>query len=227
METSLHRELKQIYADDAACCEVRLDGYRIDAVRDGTLIEIQHGSLAALRRKLEDLLAARHRVLIVKPIIHRKLLIQLDERGGTETGRRYSPKRGGVLDVFQELVYLARVFPHPRLAVEVAVCDIEERRYPRATRRKRRRWGPTHRVDDQRLVAIHATYRLATKRDLLAFLPPSLPQKFHTGHLAEGLGVPRWIAQKMAYCLRHCGAMQPAGKQGNAVLYRVPRRRVA
>ena len=40
METSLHRQLKAVYAP-AAAREVRVDGYRIDAVVDGELIEIQ------------------------------------------------------------------------------------------------------------------------------------------------------------------------------------------
>ena len=42
-------------------------------------------------------------------------------------------------------------------------------------------------------------------------LPEKLPRPFHTGHLAEGLSVQRWIAQRMAYCLRHPGAIQQVG----------------
>ena len=76
METSLHRELKRIYAGDGARTEVRRSSsYRIDAVRDGRLIEIQHGSLAAIRDKIRRLLDA-HRVLVVKPIVARKLLVK-------------------------------------------------------------------------------------------------------------------------------------------------------
>ena len=49
-----------------------------------------------------------------------------------------------------------------------------------------------------------------------------LPQPFHTGHLAEGLGVERWIAQRMAYCLRETGAIQSVGKLRGAWLYEQP-----
>ena len=55
METSLHRELKRLYAGDGARTEVVVERYRIDAVRDGQLIEIQHGSLAAIRDKIRRL----------------------------------------------------------------------------------------------------------------------------------------------------------------------------
>ena len=68
METSLHRQLKQLYADRGARVEAPLDNYRIDVICEGELIEIQHGSLAAIRRKVQNLLKG-HRVLVVKPII--------------------------------------------------------------------------------------------------------------------------------------------------------------
>ena len=57
METTLHRQLKALYAADASRQEVRLGGYRVDAVVDGRLVEIQQGSLAAIRDKVRCLLA--------------------------------------------------------------------------------------------------------------------------------------------------------------------------
>jgi hypothetical protein len=38
--------------------------------------------------------------------------------------------------------------------------------------------------------------------------------------LAEGLGVERWIAQRMTYCLREMGAIRQVGKLGGAWLYK-------
>jgi hypothetical protein len=124
VETSLHRELKQRYAGDAARTEVVLDGYRIDAIAHGTLIEIQHGSLVAIRDKIRRLLD-KHRVLIVKPIVASKLLVKQDVAGGPAVARRWSPKRGQLLDIFDELVYFTRVFPHRRLTLEVVLVEIE------------------------------------------------------------------------------------------------------
>ena len=46
-----------------------------------------------------------------------------------------------------------------------------------------------------------------------------LPDLFTTAHIADGLGRPRWFAQKVAYCLRAMAAVQQVGKLENAILY--------
>jgi len=225
METSLHRQLKVHYAHDESQIEVHLDSYRIDAIRGGRLIEIQHGSLAAIRDKIADLLE-NHRVTVVKPIVALKHLVKLDKRGGKVISRRRSPKRGQRLDLFDELVYFTRVFPHRRLLLEVALVEVEELRYPGHGRRRRRRTNDFQ-VEDQWLVKIIDTYQFRTLADLRKMLPRGLPAIFHTGHIAEGLAVRRHIAQRMAYCLRETGAIHTVGKQGNAVLYSRRRRTAA
>jgi hypothetical protein len=219
METSLHRQLKALYAGDDGRQEVVCEGYRIDAVRNGELIEIQHGSLAAIRDKIRRLLT-RHRVRIVKPIVANKLLVKLDQCGGVEVDRRRSPKRGVLLDVFDELVYFTRVFPHERLTLEVVLVDIEEQRYPgRGKRRRRRREGSEFQVEDQLLVGVAESHSFVTAADLWRMLPRRLPREFHTAHLAQRLKTPRWTAQRIAYCLREMGAVEVIGKRGNAMVY--------
>ena len=217
METSLHHDLKMLYAGEDAQFEVHLGRYRIDAVAGGELVEIQHASLAAIRDKVRRLLVD-HRVVVVKPIVVRKVLVKLACEGGQVIERRMSPKQGRLLDVFEDLVYFTRVFPHRRLAIDVAMVDVEEWRYPGHGRRRRRRQRD-HQVADQKLVTVHEVHRLRTKADLAALVGCDLPRPFHTGDLAASLGVPRWIAQKIAYCLRNMGAARQIGKRGNALLY--------
>ncbi|MBN2218608.1 MAG: hypothetical protein JW719_14625 [Pirellulales bacterium] len=217
METSLHRDLKSLYAGDGARTEVTLRNYRIDVVDRGRLVEIQHGGLAAIRDKIRRLLE-EHDVTVVKPIVRRRLLVKCKKQGGRVVERRLSPKRGTTLDLFDELVHFTHVFPHERLTIEVPLVDIEEWRFPGHGRR--RRWRQRdHQVEDQKLVAVHETLRLRTTSDLKALVDCPMPRPFHTGHLAEGLGIQRWIAQRIAYCLRQTGAARPVGKQGNALLY--------
>jgi len=225
METSLHRQLKEHYARDLSKTEVPCEGYRIDAVRGGRLIEIQHGSLGAIRDKIAKLLK-NHRVTVVKPIVALKHLVKFDARGGTVVERRRSPKRGQLLDLFEELVYFTRVFPHKQLVLEVALVEVEEHRYPGHGKRRRRR-ANDFQVEDQYLVQIIDTHRFRTLADLRKLLPKELPTTFHTGHLAEGLEVRRHVAQKIAYCMRETGAIHPVGKQGNAMLYSRRRRAAA
>jgi hypothetical protein len=135
--------------------------------------------------------------------------------------RRRSPRRRTLLDIFDELVHFTRVFPHRRLTLEVLLVEIEEWRYPGHGRRRWRR-DNDHQVEDQRLLSVLGVHQFQTARDLCHMLPASLPQPFHTGHLAEGLGVERWIAQRMAYCLRETGAIQSVGKSRGAWLYERP-----
>jgi hypothetical protein len=218
METTLHRQLKALYAGRDARIEQRVAGYRIDAIRAGELIEIQHGGLAAIRGKIARLLV-EHQVLVVKPLVIRKHLVKLATRGGRELSRRLSPKQANLLDLFHELVYFTRVFPHPNLTLQAPLVEIEERRYPGHGRR--RRWRrDDHIVEDQRLLAVQAVHTFRTAADLLELLPARLPRQFHTGHIAAGLGINRWVAQRIAYCLRNMGAADVCGKAGNAVLYR-------
>jgi len=227
METSLHRELKLAYADAGSRMEVPVGAYRIDVVSGDELVEIQHGSLAAIRDKVSRLLVD-HRVLVVKPIVVQKRLVRRDAKGGAVIGRRMSPKRGSVLDVFDELVYFTRVFPHRNLALEVPLVDVEEWRYPGHGRRRRRR-ERDYVVEDQKLLAVRSVRRFKTACDLARLVPDGLPSPFHTGHLAEALGVRRWIAQRIAYCFRKMGTTVEVGKQRNALLYEfaLPRRAVA
>ena len=217
METSLHRELKQRYALPGAQLEVKLGNYRIDVVNGRQLVEVQHGSLAAIRRKLQALLP-EHPILLVKPVIARKMLIKQKRAGGKVVSRRMSPKQQSMIDAFDELIYLTRVFPHPNLAIELVLVELEEWRYPGHGRR--RRWRTSdYIVADQKLVAITNVHRLQSIWDLQNLLPETLPKNFHSADLAELLNVRRPVAQRIAYCLRQTGAAQQVGKLGNTRLY--------
>jgi len=218
METSLHRELKDVYADEGAQVEAPLGSFRIDVVSGGQLIEIQHGSLSAIRDKVRTLLR-NHRVLVVKPIVVRKRLMRLDAKGGEVVGRRFSPKRGREIDLFDELVYFTGVFPHRNLCIETPLVDIEEYRYPGHGRRRWRR-DNDHVVEDQKLVALHRVLRFRFAADLMQIIPDDLPSPFHTAHLAQSLNIQRWVAQRITYCLRKTGAVRQVGKEGNTRLYR-------
>ena len=222
METSLHRQLKERYAEGGGLTEQKLGRYRIDVVRGTQLVEIQLSSLSSIRDKIRTLLK-KHDVLVVKPIVAKKLLIKQDGPEGRVLTRRLSPKRGKIWDIFEELVFFTRVFPHPRLAIEVVLVEVEEWRYPGHGRR--RRWRRNDQVvADQKLVSVGQTIRLSTAADLVDLVPAKLPKQFHTGHLADLAGIHRSVAQRIAYCLREMKAIEHVGKQGNALVYRLPPR---
>lgn len=216
METTLHRQLKALYCGEESQQEIRVGGYRIDAVNEGTLVEIQQGSLAAIRDKIRDLLQ-NHQVLVVKPLVARKFLIRRKRRGGAIQSSRYSPLHENELHLFSDLVHFVGVFPHPWLTFEVVLTEQEEERLP-ATRHRRGR--KDYRVHDRSLLSIRSRVVLRTADDLLSLLPAGVPDPFTTEEIAREAGIPRWLAQKMAYCLRKTAAVATVGKRGNAHLYR-------
>ncbi len=219
METSLHRSLKQLYATQGSRTEAAVRGYRADVLQEDMVVEIQASPLGAISRKVADLVQ-HHRVLVVKPITHRRVLLRQSSPDADWNLRRLSPKRGCLIDVFDDLVRFTRVFPHPNLTIEVVLVDEEELRVPRRRRRFRR---PDYRVQDRRLTAVVARRRLATADDLLGLLPPAVPSCFSTNVLAKHLDSSIWFARKVAYTLRHCGVTHVTGKQGNRLIYELPR----
>ncbi len=216
METSLHRQLKALYSAEPEAQEVRLGTFRIDAVHQGRLIEIQQGSLGAIRPKIRRLLE-EHDVLIVKPLAAQKVLIRRKRAGGAIVSTRLSPRHETIADLFADLVYFVDIFPHPRLTLEVVLTRQEEHR----VNAKKKWWrGPDFRVTDRLLVGIEGRVTLRDTADLLRLLPTGLDEQFTTGEIARLAPMPRWLAQKMAYCLRKMGALEALGKQGNSWLYR-------
>ncbi len=220
MESTLHRQLKALYGGSDGAQEVHVRGYRIDAVARGRLIEVQQASLSAIRDKIVALLST-HRVTIVKPLPARTFIVRRETASGPVISSRFSPLRHSPLNIFEELVHFTKVFPHARLLLEVVMVDLEEDRIVRKRRRFNR---PDYHVTDRRLREIVSVHRFRTARDLEKLLPESLTFPFDTAHLAREAKIPRWLAQKMAYCLRKVGVLDVVGKSGNAVLYDLRRR---
>ncbi|MDR3636610.1 MAG: hypothetical protein P4L84_22600 [Isosphaeraceae bacterium] len=213
METSLHRQIKDVFGVGAGGrTEVVLHGFRIDAVSaEGELIEVQSGALGPLRGKLRRLLAG-HRVRVIKPVVLSRRLVRRARRDGADLSSRLSPKRGAVLDVFDDLIGLRAVFPHPNLSLEVWGVEIDEVRIPR------RRW-PGYVVVDRRLRAVAGKTVLRDPAELWGLLPSELADPFTTSDLADSLRRPLAFAQRVAYCLRHAGAARSLGKRGRFQLY--------
>jgi len=195
-----------------------MGSYRIDAIRDDELIEVQCASLSAIRRKIAALLK-RHRVRIIKPVALRTRIAKKTSAKGKITSRRMSPKRGDALELFDDLIYFTRVFPHENLTLEIALVHVEQVRVP--ARSRRRRWRKDYRVQDVRLESIDSTIQLQSSRDLFALvgLDAELAE-FNTEDIAQATGRPRWYAQKIAYVLKHTAAIEAIGRRRSGIVYR-------
>jgi hypothetical protein len=215
METSLHRSLKAHYADEGSGRpEVVIGGFRIDAVdAAGRLVEVQSGPLGPLRGKLRRLLPD-HRVRIVKPVVLMRRIVRKARPDGPDLSARCSPKRGALLDVFEDLVGIVRVFPHANLQIDILGVTIDEVRLPRRRR-------PGYAVADRRLESIRDRTALVHATDLWSLLPASChgQEVFSTRDLADRLERPLGFAQQVAYCLRLTGAARVVGKARNRWVY--------
>jgi len=216
-EKPLHAALKEWYRRDGDEVEVPLEGFVVDLVRDGLLIEIQTRGFSSRRRKL-DLLLDSHHIRLVYPVAAEKWIAKLDN-GGQEESRRRSPKQGIPIDVCAELVSFPSLLSHPNFALEVALIEEEEIRRPDA-KKGWRRGGYV--IEERRLVDVRETVSLDSPEALLDLIPDGLPDPFTSADLADGLGRSRHLAQEVAYCLRVSGAVESVGRDKRGILYRLP-----
>ncbi len=229
-EKSLHAQLKQRYAVPGDLLEHPLDGYVVDIARpcppdagvgpdahvgpDFRCIEIQTRHLAAMKSKLGALLPLRP-VHVIFPIAAQRTIARMDA-GGAILSRRRSPQHGSIYALFPELVSLPALIHHPHFTLEVLLIHEEQIwRDDGQGSWRRRRWS----IYDRRLLAVFTAIPLTGPADFAALLPATLADGFDTRTLAAAIAQPHPIAQKMAYCLRHMGILNLAGKRGNALLY--------
>jgi hypothetical protein len=202
------------YAAAGGEVEQPVDGYVVDVVRDGLLIEIQTRGFSALKRKLSSLIS-EHSVLLVHPIPTTRWLVKVDEAGEILTRRR-SPKHGSAVDLFAELVSFPQLIDHPNFVIEVVLTSEEEILRQDGTRARRRKGWVSQ---SRHLLEIHDTVRFESSANLASMLPDDLDEPFTTASLAAAIGRPRRLAQQIAYCLRSTDTIQIVGKTGNTLQY--------
>jgi hypothetical protein len=213
-ESSLHAALKSWYARPGDELEVNIEGYIVDIVRGDLLIEIQTGNFSALKSKLPRL-ASRYRVHLVHPIPKDKWILRKSPSEKT-LSRRKSPKRGGLEDLFTELVRIPALITHPNITIEVLLVQEEEIWQDDGKGSWRRKgWS----IADRRLLDVLERFVLASPSDFRDLLPDNLPEPFTARDLARALHRPPYLARKMVYCLHKMGAASRVGKRGQAYLY--------
>ena len=213
-ERSLHAALKRWYALPRDRTEVPMEGYVIDLVRRGTLIEIQTRSFHKLKHKLTRLVST-HRVRLVFPIAQRKWIVTTDAQGHL-LRRRTSPKRGSYPDLFVELIRIPHLITDPNFTLEVLLVEVEEWRCADGRGSWRRR-GVS--IRDTRLLEVSEQRRFRTPADLARLLPPRLEKPFTNRTLAATAGVSAALAGKMTYTLRRMGALEVVGRRNRAHLF--------
>ncbi len=187
----------------------------IDILRGELLVEIQTRSFSSLRGKLEKLLP-HHPVRLVHPIAQEKWIVRQGDGKSKPGGRRKSPKRGRVEHLFKELVFIPHLVREPNFSLEVLLTREEEHWVDDGSGSWRRKgWRVAERV----LLEVVESIELLSSTDYLGLLPGDLPMPFSTLDLAQNAGIPRRLAQQMAYSLREIGWLQIAGTKGRERFY--------
>ena len=213
-EKPLHLSLKEWYAQPGDQLETAVDGFVVDIVRDGTLIEIQTGNFAAIKGKLTKLVRT-YQIRLIYPIAQEKWIVKMPKGDGPGVSRRKSPKRGRFVDLFGQMVSIPQLLTNDNFSLEVLMIREEEARRLKGKRRWRRRGWST---EERRLLEVVDQRVFERPADWLAFLPQGL-ESFTSSDLAGATATSIDLAQKIAYCFRKAGLITLVGKQGRANLY--------
>ncbi|MEX1254892.1 MAG: hypothetical protein WEE64_11180 [Dehalococcoidia bacterium] len=214
-EGHLHSSLKERYIEPGDRVEVKVGGYVVDILRGDLIIEVQTANFSAIATKMRCLVSTQP-VRLVYPIPLDLWIVKLPEKKGGVASRRKSPRRRKVVDVFEELVSFPELITHQNFQLDVVLTQEEELRVFDGRKRWRRRGWATI---ERRLLEISEIVSLRSGADYMAFIPHDLPEEFLTSDIAQALGRPRDIAQKVAYCLRTCGLIEQVGRRGSAIVY--------
>ena len=214
-EGHLHASLRARYVEPGDKIEAGVDGYIVDILRGDLIIEIQTANFSAIARKVRDLVS-RHQVRLVYPIPRDLWIVKSPQNPSGDGTRRKSPKHLDVIDVFNELVSFPELIAQQNFQLDVVLTQEERLQSFDGRRRWRRRGWVTV---ERRLLEVCRTVSLHDRADYMSLIPIGLPSEFLTSDIANALGRPRNLAQKVAYCLRNCGLIEQVGSEGNAIVY--------
>ena len=214
-ESSLHSELKKWYFLEGDDVEAKVDDFIVDIVRGDLLIEIQIANFSAIKPKLLRLLND-HRVRLVYPIPKVKWIVHRSKTKGEMFGRRKSPKKGRLSDLFNELIRIPNLLTKENLSVEVLMIEAEEVWCNDGKGSWRRRGAS---VEDRKLIRVFQRKVFEHPSDFLEILPKDLADPFSNKDLAKSLVIPVNQSRKITYTLRKIGAISFVGKNRNEMLF--------
>ncbi|MGD8505627.1 MAG: hypothetical protein PVF15_03065 [Candidatus Bathyarchaeota archaeon] len=213
-EHSLHSEIKEWYTISGDKVEVKIDDFIIDIARGPLLIEIQTKNFSAIKRKLSYLIE-NHQVRLVHPIPERKWIVRVTETGKI-VGKRKSPRKGRLVDLFYELVSISDLIDNENFSLEVLMIEEEEIRCNDGKGSWRRK-GVS--IKDARMINVNSKLLFKNREDFLAFLPNDLRRPFTNRTLANQARVSIPLARKITYCLRQMGAITCIGKKRRELVF--------
>ena len=220
-ESSLHRTLKFHYAGPSGKIEAEAGGYVADGInKAGEYIEVQIGSFAPLKKKVQEL-AAVARVKIIHPIAVKKMIeVYKPASGRKKLGallyRRKSPIKKSLWNIFDALIHAPQIPLISGVIIEVVLLDITEKRIKDGKGARRRKGISLH---DKELAVWHESILFKKPADYLRFIPFKKGEEFTSSMLAERAGVEKQTAGKALYVLTKMKVVERKGKKSNSWVY--------
>lgn len=222
-EQSLHLSIKSWYLLPEDRSEVRIGRYIVDVVRPGVggdlLIEIQTKNFSAIRAKLRKLVID-HNVRLVHPIAGLKWIVKISPSGGETISRRRSPKKGKLIDIFDELLRMPDLINDDNFTLEVLLIEVEEIRCDDGEGSWRRK-GIS--IKDRRLINVVDRILFTKREDFVRFIPTDLDMPFSNKTFARHTGISVYQARRATYTLKHMGVIAEVGRNGNELLFNLAR----
>ena len=214
-EKTQHAVLKRLFGPDEASREVRVGPYVADVFGPEGIVEIQTRGFDRLREKLPLFLQAAP-VTVVYPVAQVKWLIKC-QADGAMAPRRRSPRPGKAWDILPELYKIKPLLGAPGLAFCLLLMEVEEYRLERPSLQVGRKRTACY---ERMPVGLLGQVWLRNAGDFAGLLPPGLGEAFGSQEVARLGKTTRQKAQVGLNVLRAVGAVELAGKQGRANLYR-------
>lgn len=213
-EFSLHKSLKSLYSQPGDEVEYSIEGWVVDILAQDEIIEIQTGNFGKMKRKLQKLLP-KYPVRVVFPIAVEHWVVRLDS-AGLLIGKRKSPKKARVEELFAEMVNLGAWVISEKFTLEVVfVSDEVFWQDDGKGSWRRKKWS----IVDRKLLAVHGSQQFQLKPDYLAMVPPTLPEQFTSSQLAVAARISTRLAGKMLYFLKQLEVVTVVGRKGKAFVY--------
>lgn len=215
-EKALHAEIIAHLARPGDMLEAEINRYRIDILRGSQIVEVQTRGLGKLKKKVAQV-APDYEVEIIYPIYQLKHIHKVDSSGKTISLRK-SPKKGKLIEVFNELVNAPNLIDHPNVSLTVMLIEGEEIWTDDGKGSwRRKKWS----IIERRLLAILTQQTFSQPVDLLGLLPQALPPQFTNAILSNNLKVSPRLAGKITYTLRKAGLIEVIGKDGRANIFEI------
>lgn len=188
-ESSLHKTLKNYYAiQNQAQTEVPFNKWIADIMcTDGSIIEIQTGSLIPLKAKIKEAIKEKRKITVIHPVITEKKIETWTEEG-TLVSKRKSPKKENLYTALKQLTGVYDLLLNKYVTVTFIEVKTTEQRIQTKEKiqlkNKSRHFMKNWYKSGKELTELGKEYTFKTKKDYLKLLP-HLSEPFSSKEVKE------------------------------------------